>query len=222
MSIGYVVAAYVAVNSLLVVLVLVRSPANPLSRFFAFCVACLVILGGLGVPIVQPPDGPAREWIADVLLFCYALLPSFFLHFIVIFSRQHQILKSRGAMTAIYAAGFFSYAMLLLGWIPGPIRPDDSMSDSGFIFFIIWMSVFLSIGVAIAANKVDGVRAANVTTPEFAALSREHNDANVVALSARFVPVQVNEEILDAFLSTEFGGARHANRVAKITAAERS
>ena len=78
------------------------------------------------------------------------------------------------------------------------------------------------IGMAIAANKVDGVRAANVTTPEFAALSREHNDANVVALSARFVPVQVNEEILDAFLSTEFGGARHANRVAKITAAERS
>jgi PAS domain S-box-containing protein len=154
MSIGYVVAAYVAVNSLLVVLVLVRSPANPLSRFFAFCVACLVILGALGVPIIQPPEGPAREWIADALLFCYALLPSFFLHFIVIFSRQHQILKSRGAMTAIYAAGFFSYAMLLLGWIPGPIRADNSMSDSGFIFFIIWMSVFLSIGVAMVYSTL--------------------------------------------------------------------
>jgi ribose 5-phosphate isomerase B len=76
------------------------------------------------------------------------------------------------------------------------------------------------IGMAIAANKVDGVRAANVTDPEFAKLSREHNDANVVTLSARFVPVQVNEQILDGFLGTEFGGARHANRVAKITAAE--
>jgi ribose 5-phosphate isomerase B len=76
------------------------------------------------------------------------------------------------------------------------------------------------IGMAIAANKVAGVRAANITDPEFAKLAREHNDANVVTLSARFVPVQTNEEILDAFLSTEFGGARHAGRVAKITAAE--
>jgi ribose 5-phosphate isomerase B len=78
------------------------------------------------------------------------------------------------------------------------------------------------IGMAIAANKVAGVRAANVTDPEFAKLAREHNDANVVTLSARFVPLQVNEEILDGFLGTEFGGARHANRVAKITAAEAS
>lgn len=76
------------------------------------------------------------------------------------------------------------------------------------------------IGMAIAANKVAGVRAANVTTSEFAALSREHNDANVVTVSARFVPVQDNEEIVDTFLSTEFGGARHAGRVAKISAAE--
>jgi ribose 5-phosphate isomerase B len=77
------------------------------------------------------------------------------------------------------------------------------------------------IGMSIAANKVPGVRAANVTDPEFAKLAREHNDANVVALSARFVPLQVNEEILDGFLGTPFAGARHANRVAKITAAER-
>jgi len=78
------------------------------------------------------------------------------------------------------------------------------------------------IGMSIAANKVPGVRAANVTDPEFAALSREHNDANVVTLSARFVPLQVNEAILDAFLGTEFGGERHAKRVAKISAAEKS
>jgi ribose 5-phosphate isomerase B len=76
------------------------------------------------------------------------------------------------------------------------------------------------IGMAIAANKVDGVRAANVTTPEFAALAREHNDANVVTVSARFVPVQVNEKILDAFLGTPFGGGRHADRVAKVTLIE--
>ena len=77
------------------------------------------------------------------------------------------------------------------------------------------------IGMSIAANKVAGVRAANVVDPEFAKLAREHNDANIVSVSARFVPVQTNQAILDAFLVTPFGGGRHAGRVAKITAAEK-
>lgn len=76
------------------------------------------------------------------------------------------------------------------------------------------------IGMAIAANKVRGIRAANVVTPEFASLSREHNDANVVALSGRFVDEETNKRILDAFLSTDFGGGRHAARVDKIMALE--
>ncbi len=74
------------------------------------------------------------------------------------------------------------------------------------------------IGMAMAADKVAGVRAANVTSAEFAALAREHNDANVVTLSGRFVDVDENKRILDAFLSTDFGGGRHAARVAKIMA----
>lgn len=72
------------------------------------------------------------------------------------------------------------------------------------------------IGMAIAANKVDGIRAANVTSPEFASLAREHNDANIVTVSGRFVDRAVNEQILDAFLTTSFGGGRHAGRVEKI------
>jgi len=76
------------------------------------------------------------------------------------------------------------------------------------------------MGMAIAANKVDGIRAVNVTDPEFAKLAREHNDANVVAVSGRFTPVLVNEQIVDAFLETTFGGGRHGGRVDKITKAE--
>lgn len=72
------------------------------------------------------------------------------------------------------------------------------------------------IGMAMAADKVPGIRAANIVAPEFAALCREHNDANVIALSGRFVDLGVNEQILDAFLSTDFGGGRHEGRVAKI------
>lgn len=77
------------------------------------------------------------------------------------------------------------------------------------------------IGMAMAANKVEGIRAANVTSPQFAALAREHNDANIVTVSARFVDEETNRAIVDAFLTTEFGGGRHAGRVEKISALER-
>lgn len=76
------------------------------------------------------------------------------------------------------------------------------------------------MGMAIAANKVEGVRAVNVTSPEFARLAREHNNANIVAVSGRFTPVEVNKEILDAFFSAQFEGGRHSARVDKITKAE--
>ena len=72
------------------------------------------------------------------------------------------------------------------------------------------------IGMAIAANKVDGIRAANCTTPQFASLARAHNDANVITLSGRFVEPDVNEQIVDAFLTGEFEGGRHSGRVQKI------
>ena len=74
------------------------------------------------------------------------------------------------------------------------------------------------IGMALAADKIAGVRAANIITPQFAALCREHNDANVITLSGRFVEPEVNEEILRTFLTTDFGGGRHAGRVEKIMA----
>lgn len=72
------------------------------------------------------------------------------------------------------------------------------------------------IGMAISANKVHGVRAANVIDPKFAELARQHNDANVITLSGRFVDVAENERILNAFLNTEFEGGRHEGRVQKI------
>lgn len=74
------------------------------------------------------------------------------------------------------------------------------------------------IGMAMAADKVAGVRAANIITPQFAQLCREHNDCNVIALSSRFVELRVNEQILDEFFTAEFGGGRHVDRVAKIMA----
>ena len=76
------------------------------------------------------------------------------------------------------------------------------------------------IGMAVAANKAHGIRAANVTSPEFAALAREHNDANIVTLSGRFVTDEVNRAIVKTFLETDFAAGRHSARVQKIMALE--
>ncbi len=73
------------------------------------------------------------------------------------------------------------------------------------------------IGMSIAANKIPGIRAANVTRTEMALLARQHNDANVVTLSSRFVDESENERIVEAFLNTAFEGGRHAGRVEKIS-----
>lgn len=77
------------------------------------------------------------------------------------------------------------------------------------------------IGMSLAANKCEGIRAANVTMPEIAALCRQHNDANVICISGRFVSDEDNRAIVKAFLETEFEGGRHEQRVEKIMALEK-
>jgi len=72
-------------------------------------------------------------------------------------------------------------------------------------------------GVAITANKHQGIRAAICWNEELAALARQHNNANVVCIPARFISPDVAKKIVEVFLSTEFEGGRHANRVGKMT-----
>ena len=72
------------------------------------------------------------------------------------------------------------------------------------------------LGMSYTANRYPHVRAAVAWTPEIAALAREHNDANVLVLPARFVGEEEGLAILKAWLDTPFAGGRHARRVAKI------
>ena len=76
------------------------------------------------------------------------------------------------------------------------------------------------IGVSIVANKVQGVRCSLVTNVEDAVLTREHNNSNCLALGAKNVPFDLADEIVDAWLSTDFAGGRHERRVSKITVVE--
>lgn len=72
-------------------------------------------------------------------------------------------------------------------------------------------------GVAITANKHQGIRAAICWTEELASLARQHNDANIVCIPARFVSLELAEKITDTFLHATFEGGRHARRVDKIS-----
>jgi len=72
-------------------------------------------------------------------------------------------------------------------------------------------------GIAMTANKHQGIRAALCWTKEISELARRHNNANVVSIPARFTSIQQAIEIVDTFLNTGFEGGRHATRVDKIS-----
>ena len=97
------------------------------------------------------------------------------------------------------------YATKLTDWIKN--NPDASgvlICGSG-------------IGMSIAANRHKHIRAALVCTPEQAALSRQHNNANVLCLGARQIPEKTARECIKTFFTTTFEGGRHAGRVEKMS-----
>ncbi|NLK09193.1 MAG: ribose 5-phosphate isomerase B [Firmicutes bacterium] len=76
------------------------------------------------------------------------------------------------------------------------------------------------IGISLAANKVPGIRAAVCSNCYTAAMSRQHNDANILAIGARVVGIDLAKRIIDTWLESEFEGGRHHDRVELITAIE--
>lgn len=78
------------------------------------------------------------------------------------------------------------------------------------------------VGISIAANKVDNIRAVVCSEPYSARLSRQHNNANILAFGARVVGLELAKMIVDEFLTTEFEGGRHQRRVDMISEIEKS
>lgn len=91
---------------------------------------------------------------------------------------------------------------------------DDVANDKAAFGILICGS---ANGVAMAANKHKGIRAAICWNEELAELSREHNNANVLCLPSRFISFDLAEKISSVFISKEFEGGRHERRVNKIS-----
>lgn len=77
------------------------------------------------------------------------------------------------------------------------------------------------IGMSIAANKVDGIRAAHVTDTYSARMAKEHNNANIICLGERITGCDLAVEIVKSYVEAEFGGDRHQRRIDKIMALEK-
>lgn len=77
------------------------------------------------------------------------------------------------------------------------------------------------VGMSIAANKIHGVRSAVGVNPDEVALTRSHNDINVLALGSKYTDEQSAEQLVNIFLNTPFDGGRHARRVGKIEQLEK-
>lgn len=102
---------------------------------------------------------------------------------------------------------------------PDYARPAARAVSSGeYTFGILICST--GIGMCIAANKVRGIRAALCHSVHDAIRSRQHNDANILCLAGESIELNVNLEIVKAFLSTTFEGGRHLQRVEKVRAME--
>ncbi|MDO5037559.1 MAG: ribose 5-phosphate isomerase B [Tissierellia bacterium] len=89
-------------------------------------------------------------------------------------------------------------------------RVQEGQADRGIIF------CGSGIGIGIAANRLKGIRCANVYEPYSAQLSRQHNNANMISLGARIIGEDMTKEIIKVFLTTEFEGGRHQRRVDKL------
>jgi len=90
---------------------------------------------------------------------------------------------------------------------------DAVLADAGSLGILICGS---GNGVCLTANKHQGIRAALCWLPELGALAKQHNNANILCLPARYVDTETAKEIVTSYLSATFEGGRHQNRVGKI------
>ena len=128
----------------------------------------------------------------------------------------------------------FNYKQALLQWLPQATvkdfgtydttstdypdfaHPVASAVESGEFDFGILVCGSAN-GVAITANKHQGIRAAICWQVELAALARQHNNANIVCIPERFISLEEAKSIVEIFLTTQFEGGRHATRVGKMS-----
>lgn len=146
---------YAVVNLGIAILIYAKYSRALVSKFYFFCVACMCLLGVL-TSIPGQIFGSFMPYVEHLVVFLYATLPFFFIHFLAIFVEHADILKSRAVIVSIYIVALFSYTMILLGYIPRPITIGTEITFAGRIFYITWMSVLFALGIAMLYEVARG------------------------------------------------------------------
>jgi ribose 5-phosphate isomerase B len=125
-----------------------------------------------------------------------------------------ELLKSMLADAAIFVEDFGTYSESSVDYPDFAHPVAEAVESSGFTFGVLVCGS--ANGVAITANKHKGIRAAICWENEIALLARQHNNANIICVPARFVSEALAKEMVMTFLNTAFEGGRHGTRVEKI------
>ena len=129
------------------------------------------------------------------------------------FDYKYELAKNLTSATEVRDFGTYSSASVDY---PDFAHPVALAVESGEFDFGILVCGSAN-GVAITANKHQGIRAAICWNQEIAVLARSHNNANIVCIPARFISLDEAKAIVEAFLSADFEGGRHADRVDKMS-----
>ncbi len=152
----YASIATTIINLLLAIIIVVKSPRNLITRFYALCIGCLITFG-VGSNLISIGIGDGQNGVMSLLVeFLFCIIPFFFLHFIVLFLRRYDLLKSKRIVFGIYFAGLFSYVMLALNLLPHLLTIGESISSWSYIYYITWTSIFISIGIVIMYSLSKG------------------------------------------------------------------
>ncbi|MBM2845876.1 MAG: Blue-light-activated protein [Bacteroidetes bacterium] len=152
----FVSLGYCVINSILAGIILFKSRSNLLSKFYAFSVGILVLLGILWFFLTNPVAMLHMTVLEQASAFIYALFPFFFLHFMLIFLRRYDVVSSPKVILATYFVGMFCYTLVLLGQIPLPFSQSLGVNATGYVYFVTWMSMLFAIGVALLYSLIGG------------------------------------------------------------------
>lgn len=153
----YVVAGYSTSVFILAMIIYLKAPRSSINKFYLFLVSSMLVFGGCALLIQYFNSSKPIIWSLEAIAsFLFSVFPFFFLHFMVALVRREDLLQSRIVIVFIYLTGLFSYTIQLVGLLPKPVSSTTGFTNMGFIFFVTWMSVLFSIGIAILFTFLKG------------------------------------------------------------------
>jgi PAS domain S-box-containing protein len=147
---------YTILNIGIGLIVFYKSHKSFLSTFYLICVLFLALYGAAIFVAESRYYQIFKIAIEPTIVFFFALIPFFFLHFIIIFTGNSKILQKKRLTFFIYLIGLLCYTLILLNLIPNPITTKGFIFQSGYVFYLTWMSIYFALGISQLYHLIGG------------------------------------------------------------------